>query len=334
MNIELMEKIAKRKEDPNYPYGNKLGAGHTVKSTLSDAAGGALVGGALMSPVSMWLGSKAGKAVGGLTSKGKDIGESIGALAGGTLPIVWGAIDTARSGKKKRLNDKALSFLPSNEQIALKKKESNINKKRDTLYKAQDALYNKDMSDQKEIDNANELWTRYQGKIDDLDDKWIRLFNDATARGKALMLAEKKNRRLFKKASLDYDEMVKFAYEDILGGFEKSAAENDDYILFEKTYDAKDNGDNETARKERKEKMLKRLAAAGALTAGATAAGVGLYKYQHRPGRYYSETSAFRKNMRDAMRGKPVEDWNDKVEIVTPGNSHHTILTPLLSAAH
>jgi hypothetical protein len=122
-----------------------------------------------------------------------------------------------------------------------------------------------------------------------------------------------------KTASLDYDEMVKFAYEDILGGFEKSAAENDD---------------EEKARKERKEKMLKRLAAAGALTAGATAAGVGLYKYQHRPGRYYSETSAFRKNMRDAMRGKPVEDWNDKVEIVTPGNSHHTILTPLLSAAH
>ena len=125
------------------------------------------------------------------------------------------------------------------------------------------------------------------------------------------------NKELMEKiASLDYDEMVKFAYEDILSGFEKSAEENDE---------------EEKARKERKERLLKRLAIASAATAVPVGA-IAAYKYNHRPGKYQPETVAFRRAAKRAMKGKPVEDWSDKVEIVTPGNSHHTISTPLLSA--
>ena len=210
MNRELMEKIAKRKEDPNYPYGNKLGVGYAAKSALSDAAGGALIGGALISPVSCWLGSKAGKAIGGLAPGGKDVGEGIGALTGATLPIVWGAIDMAKSGKDKRLNNRALSYLPSEEQKALKKKEDNIDKKRMILRRAQESLYAGDIDSisQKALDALNESNAKYEEQIDDLDDRYIKLRDSAYARGKALMLAEKKNRRLLKTASDYLDEAV------------------------------------------------------------------------------------------------------------------------------
>lgn len=121
---------------------------------------------------------------------------------------------------------------------------------------------------------------------------------------------------------MSYDEMVKFAYEDILGGFEKSAEENDD---------------EEAKRQEHKKKVMKRLAAAGALTAAVPAVGIAAYKYDHRPGKYYPKTVKYRKDAAKAMKGKPIEDWSDKVEIVMPGSSANPtrpILTPLISASN
>ena len=311
MNIELMEKIAKRKEDPNYPYGNKLPLDRkgAIKAGVKGGLKGATIGGSAGGLLSAACGNEF------------PIKKTIVPMAASVSAL--GAISKSREGFKKYQekdrDNKALSYLPSEEQRVLFEKNKALEVELNRLYKERDELKNLDsasfMSDA-DLDRYKEV----EENINDAIWRGVKLDRDARVRGKALMLEEKKNRRLFKKASFDYDEMVKCAYEDILGGFEKSAAENDD---------------EEAKRAEQKKKIMKRLAAAGALTAGATATGIGLYKYNHRPSRYYSETSAFRKNMRDAMKGKPVTKLrDDEWEIVTPHNAHHTILTPLLSAAN
>ena len=123
-----------------------------------------------------------------------------------------------------------------------------------------------------------------------------------------------------KTASFNYDEMVKFAYEDILGGFEKSAEENED---------------EEAKRQEHKKKVMKRLAAAGALAAAVPAVSIAAYKYDHRPGKYHPKTVKYRKDAAKAMKGKPVTRLrDDEWEIVTPDKKSPVVLAPLLSASN
>ena len=178
MNIELMEKIAKRAEDPNYPYGNKLGAGHTAKSTLGMATN--------MSALGALIGAGSGVGVPGHPIKGM----KYGAIAGSTILGLLGG----KNGYKDGQNERHLSYLSSDEQKRLSEK----------LHKLQAAdIENRIREQIGEIDDdeASNLYDKNIRKQD-------KLLNDAYARGKALMLAEKKNRRFGKKASDYLDDAV------------------------------------------------------------------------------------------------------------------------------
>lgn len=212
MNRELMEKIAKRAEDPNYPYGNKLGKGRSVREATDTAIGlptlGALVGGALGLPLGGG-GALAGAALGGIA----------------TAVMTPGAVKNQYAQSEER---RAMSYLPSGEQIKLRKELDRLD---DMRYKISDKMERMEDRNIGLIDDIEsvpqDIAQKYNSlsvKLSDIGAQKHNLSANALARGKALMLAEKKNRRLFKTASADYEEMVKKAYEDIVEGFEKEAS--------------------------------------------------------------------------------------------------------------
>jgi hypothetical protein len=218
MNRELMEKIAKRKEDPNYPYGNKLGKGRSVREAADTAIGlptlGALVGGALGLPLG-----------GG------------GALAGATLGGIATAVMTPGAVKNQYAQSeerRTMSYLPSGEQIKLRKELDRLD---DMKYKISDKMERMEDRNIGLIDDIEsvpkDIAQKYNSlsvKLSDIGVQKHNLSANALARGKALMLAEKKNRRLFKKASDYLDEAV----------MEKEARAKIEYVAMGKNSDGKD----------------------------------------------------------------------------------------------
>ena len=317
MNIELMEKIAKRKEkeEKDFVFEQPLGKGYVAKKALKGALQGAGVGAGLGAGFGGMVGFdmasgvyfgkdyadallKARQARIAGVKKGSGVGAAIGAGIGA---LAHGAASASGAAK-----DRYFSNLPIERQRAIirEMKESG-----DEFNEAAKNA-NRPTATDKNKEDFNNASERFNKSLND--------YFAAQKEGKAILKSNKFN----KKASLDYDEMVKFAYEDILGGFEKSAEENDD---------------EEAKRQEHKKKVMKRLAAAGALTAAVPAVGIAAYKYDHRPGKYHPKTIKYRKDAAKAMKGKPIEDWSDKVEIVMPGSSANPtrpILTPLLSASN
>lgn len=220
MNRELMEKIAKRKEDPNYPYGNKLGKGHVVKSGIGEIGSNIAIG--------TLAGTIPGASLGALVARPTK-GALIGAGAGAALGII-AAPASYKSGKRAGEQYRYISYLPSNEQQALKKKIDILEGKQDAINEKQDEIYSKEYSNERSRDNARLQLRRYSQQFDALTEQRKELWNNAITRGKALMLEEKKNRRLSKKASDYLDEAV----------MEKEARAKIEYVAMGKNSGGKD----------------------------------------------------------------------------------------------
>ena len=189
--------------DPNYPYGNRLRKGHSIKSALKTAVPlsgiGATIGG--MSSATAWIDDAGQK-------KTRDkllhsgIGAGIGAAIGGATGATYGYKD----GENRRY----LSYLPSAEQVRLEQSLKKINS-------SYDKIRTRNESGKIDDDEACALYTLNIRKGE-------KLLLDASARGKALMLAEKKNRHFGKKASDYLDDAV----------MEKSAASKIQYVTMGK----------------------------------------------------------------------------------------------------
>lgn len=207
---EELTKLAKREEEDkeNYPYGNRLGKRYAIKETLSAAGDGAILGGVLLG----YPGSKVGKFVGNLT--GVKYGGAIGSVAGAAIPAAVTAIGVAKGNQDFIRGRRALSYLPSEEQKALKNR----------LDKANENMAR--ISERWEI--ANSIGTPNQKAY--LNNKYDKAYDAAEKELKDAELAEeaaiKRGLKLMKKkASINnYEEMIKFAYEDIVDSFEKEAA--------------------------------------------------------------------------------------------------------------
>jgi hypothetical protein len=204
MNRELMEKIAKRKEDTNDPYGKwyrdvqdkyyagkKLSKKDVFKAALSSSRNdGTRYISALGAGLGAFAGSIPGSNSGNLKNFAKYTGA--GAIIGGAIPAAWDTVGQIVKELPDLKKKRALSYLPNKEGV----------------------------------DADTDLWWArggYEFAVDPYDsiksekvlaiqkkslEEATQRYNDALARGKALMLAEKKNRRLFKKASDYLDEAV------------------------------------------------------------------------------------------------------------------------------
>lgn len=277
MNKELMEKIAKRKEKEakDVVFEQPLGKGYVAKKALKGALQGAGLGAGLGTGLGGMVGfdmasglyfgkdyadaaAKARQARIAGVKKGSGVGAAIGAGIGA---LAYGAASASGAAK-----DRYFSNLPIERQrsIIRELKESGDAFNEATKNVSRPTATDKNKED---FNNASERFNKA------LNDYFV-----AQKEGKAILKSNKFN----KKASFDYDEMVKFAYEDILGSFEKSADENDD----------------EESKRSERDKKLKKLYAAGLLTA-VPAAGIAGYAYSHRPSRYYPQTSSFRKSIKD-----------------------------------
>ena len=207
---EELTKLAKRKEEDkeNYPYGNRLGKRYAIKETLSAAGDGAILGGTLLGYPGYRVGKVVGKAVGDLT--GAKYGGAIGSVAGAAIPAAVTAIGLAKGNQDFIRGRRALSYLPSEEQKALKTR----------LDKANENMAR--ISERWEI--ANSIGTPNQKVY--LNNKYDAAEKELKDAELAEEAAIKRGLKLMKKkASINnYEEMIKFAYEDIVGSFEKEAA--------------------------------------------------------------------------------------------------------------
>lgn len=307
MNRELMEKIAKRKEkeEKEVVFEQPLSKRYVAKKALKGALTGAGVGAGLGSIYGTTFGiagapvvgfgnsyqdakSKLLKAQIASVKKGLSIGSAVGAGAGALL----GGVATATGAAK----DRAFSQLPVERQKAIHKE----------LTEAGDAFNEADKTKKVDKEKFNRASERFNTALNN--------YFAATKEGKAII----RDKKLNKTASFDYDEMVKLAYEDILGGFEKSAEEND----------------AEVAKREQKKEMMKRLAATSALTAGATLGGVALYKKIGDSSNCYPKIKKFRGNIEKVTKGKPVVKLRNDEWEVAGSNTSPVKLLPLLSAGN
>ena len=232
MNIDLMEKIAKRKEDPNYPYGNKLPLDRkgAIKAGIKGGLQGAIKGGA-----------KCGL-TGGLISIAinRDIPIKKTVLPLTTSLATLGAIKQGKKDFKehkkqyedKDRDNKALSYLSSGEQKDLIKKYRNLSNKEDIIWGKIDSMekripqFDNSIEEDKWLAKHKNLYDL----IDSIELKQSDLHYNAKKHGKALMLAEKNNRRLFKKASEYLDDAV----------MEKEARAKIEYVAMGKNSDGED----------------------------------------------------------------------------------------------
>ena len=192
MNRELMEKIAKRiVEDPNYPYGNKLKKRHSVKEALEFAVP--------MSSIGTRMGAVAG-VLPGLAAHHPIKGAGYGAIAGTAL--VGGTSFLSEYDRSE--GNRAISYLPSGEQLNLFKKMKSMN---DEQARLRDNLEKIDYPYDWEKEDLPYIHEDYK-RLKDIESQQNKLWQGAQIRGKALMLAEKKNHRLFKKASDYLDDAV------------------------------------------------------------------------------------------------------------------------------
>ena len=184
----------------DHPYGNKTDLKYIQKEKAKHVIPKTLKGAATLGTIAAFYG-KASKS----DPLNTAMLSAIGAVAGGSFAGRKASKNLPVPLKNLQNEWAPLSYLSSKEQKDLFKKKIDARNQYDIAYDKLESLYKLDDDDERYKKALNAFYV-----ADNRFDATEREYKDAIKRGMEIMN---------KKASIDYEEMVKLAYEDIMADF-------------------------------------------------------------------------------------------------------------------